>query len=194
PRAWALVSTTSDYVDVLINPVGVRCPANGTTVSTTAGPPEWQSLATGGNGAGTPTSNPGCNASPGFSCTWSMSLDFTLTKEVKEHYCRFTRQVYQWRPTAQRCDYQTQIWSYNTTHGTTYCDYKFDRDYYSTPKYTYSFIPNDGDLLGTTAWTYTGNDDINGYPSAVAYASGSFANGDCPNLVNNSIPHPQCSN
>jgi len=123
-----------------------------------------------------------------------MSLDFTITAEVKEHYCRFTRQVYQWRPTAQRCDYQTQIYSYSTTQGTNYCDYKFDRDYYSTPKYTYSFVPNDGDLLGTTAWTYTGNDDINGYPSAVSYSSGSFSNGDCPNLVLNSAAHPQCSN
>ena len=86
------------------------------------------------------------------------------------------------------------MWTYNTAQGTDYCDYKYDRDYYSAPKYTYSFVPNDGDLLGTTSWSYTGNDDVNGYPSAVAYAGGSFANGDCPNLVTNSVAHPQCSN
>ena len=128
-----------------------------------------------------------------MSCTWTMVNDFIVPGEINQHFCRFQRPIYQWRPTAQRCDYQTQIWTYNTAQGSDYCDYKFDRDYYSTPDYSYSFVPNDGDLLGTTSWSYTGNDDVNGYPSAVAYAAGSFANGDCPNLVTNSAAHPQCS-
>ncbi|HET9158197.1 MAG TPA: PilC/PilY family type IV pilus protein, partial [Myxococcaceae bacterium] len=191
--AWQQVGTRSDTVDVLINTFGLTCPPLGTVVSTTAGPAEWQSLATGGNGPGTPATATGCLPSSGYNCTWTMSLDYTVTGEVNQHYCQFKRQVYQWRPTAQQCDYRTQVWTYNTAMGTTYCDYQFDRDYYSTPKYTYAFLPNDGDLLGITAWTYTGNDDINGYPSAVTYTNGSFNNGDCPNLVINSAAHPQCS-
>jgi len=194
PGAWQLVSTTTSNVDVLINTLGTTCPAVGTVVTSSSGPAAWQSLATGGPGAGTPTAGTGCSGAAGMSCTWTMSLDWTLSAEVPEHYCRFQRNIYQWRPTAQRCDYQTQLWTYNTAQGTTYCDYKFDRDYYSTPKYTYSFLPNDGDLLGTTAWTYNGNDDLNNYPTAVGYAAGSFTNGDCPNLVPNSAAHPQCSN
>ena len=190
--AWQLVNTTSSTVDVLINTVGTTCPSIGAVITSTSGT-VWDSLATGGPGAGTPTTSTGCSAAAGYTCTWTMTSDFIVSGETNQHYCRFTRPIYQWRPTAQRCDYQTQYWTYNTTQGTTYCDYKFDRDYYSTPDYTYSYLPNDGDLIGTTAWSYTGNDDINGYPSAVAYTNGSFANGDCPNLVLNSASHPQCS-
>jgi len=193
PGSWQLVNTTTGNVDVLINTLGASCPAVGTVVTSSSGPASWQSLATGLGGEGTPTAPTGCSGAPGMSCTWTMSLDWTLSAEVPQHYCRFTRNIYQWRPTVQRCDYQTQLWTYNTAQGTDYCDYKFDRDYYSTPKYTYAFVPNDGDLLGTTAWTYNGNDDVNGYPSAVAYGAGSFSNGDCPNLVSGSVAHPQCS-
>ncbi len=193
PGAWQLVGTTSSTVDVLITALGVTCPALSTVVTSSAGPPEWQSLATGGPGAGTPSAATGCSAAAGSSCTWTMINDFTVAGEVKQHFCRFQRPIYQWRPTAVRCDYQTQQWTYNTAQGTDYCDYKFDTDFYSTPKYTYSYVPNDGDLLGTTAWTYTGNDDVAGYPSAVTYSGGSFSNGDCPNLVTGSAAHPQCS-
>ena len=192
--SWQLVGTTSSTVDVLINTFGVTCPSLGTVVTSSSGPAEWQSLATGGPGAGTPTAVTGCSGAAGKSCSWTMINDFTVTGEVNQHYCRFQRPIYQWRQTAQRCDYQTQLWTYSTAQGTDYCDYKFDRDFYSTPKYTYSYVPNDGDLLGTTSWTYTGNDDVSGYPSAVTYNAGSFSNGDCPNLVMNSAAYPQCNN
>ena len=203
PGSWQLVNTVTESVDVLITGLGVTCPASGTVVDPASAAP-WQSLATGLGGAGavaylngTPTSVTGCSGGAGKNCTWTMSLDWSRLPpvvEVPEHYCRFTRNTYQWRPTSQRCDYRTQYWTYSTAQGTTYCDYKFDRDFYSTPKYTYSYLPNDGDLLGTTAWTYTGNDDLNNYPTAVSYAGGSFSNGDCPNLVTGSAAHPQCSN
>ncbi|HVP59208.1 MAG TPA: PilC/PilY family type IV pilus protein [Myxococcaceae bacterium] len=193
PGSWQLVGTTSSTVDVLMTTYGVACPALGTVVTSTSGPAGWQSLATGGPGAGTPTTWTGCSAAAGMSCSWTMTNDFVVSGEVTQHYCRFQRPIYQWQPTAQRCDYKTQLWTYNTAQGTDYCDYKFDRDYYTTPKYTYSYVPNDGDLLGTTAWSYTGNDDVGGYPSAVTYSGGSFSNGDCPNLVMNSAAHPQCN-
>ena len=43
PGSWQLVNTASSTVDVLINTVGSNCPALGTVVTSSSGPPEWQS-------------------------------------------------------------------------------------------------------------------------------------------------------
>ena len=191
--SWQLVGTTGSTVDIQLVTVGTTCPAISTVVTDTSGPAEWQSIATGGTGPGVGTVGTGCSAAAGMKCSWTMISDYVVSGETNQHFCKFQRTIYQWQPTAQRCDYQTQEWTYNTAQGTPYCDYKFDRDYYTTPKYTYAYVPNDGDILGQTAWSYIGNDDLNNTPSAVTYTNGSFSNGDCPNLVSSSAAHPQCS-
>jgi hypothetical protein len=193
PGGWQLVNTTSSTIDVQLITFGSNCPTASPVVSTSSGPPEWASLATGGAGAGYLPVGTGCSVAAGMSCTWTLIADYIVPGETNTHYCRFSRPVYQWRPTAQRCDYQTQLWSYNTSQGTQYCDYKWDRDWYTTPTYSYSYVPNDGDILGQTAWSYPGNDDLNNTPNVVTYSGGVFSNGDCPNLVMNSVAYPQCS-
>src|SRR5262249_22994025 len=120
PGSNQLVSTITESVDVLITGLGVSCPPSGSPIDITSAAP-WQSLATGGGGAGAvaylngvPSSTDGCGAGAGKNCSWQMSLDWSRLPpvvEVPEHYCRFTRNTYQWAPTSTRCDYQTQYWN-----------------------------------------------------------------------------------
>ena len=62
---WALTSTTSNNVAIQLTTYGTTCPAIGTVITNTSGPPEWQSLATGGTGPG---------SGPGTGCANSPSL------------------------------------------------------------------------------------------------------------------------
>jgi PilC-like protein with beta-propeller domain len=188
PGSWQLVGTPTDSIEVQLVTVGTTCPAGGigTQVTSTSGPAEWMSLATGGAGPGYLAVGTGCSTAAGMSCTWTFQGDDYVSGETNTHFCKFSRTIYQWRPTALRCSYQTQLFAYSTSDGTDYCDYKFDRDWYKTPTYTYSYIPNDGDILGQTTRSYAGNDDLNNTPNAVTYSGGVFSNGDCPNLVTGS--------
>ena len=121
-----------------------------------------------------------------------MILDYVVPGETTTHFCRFQRSIYNWQQVATFCDYQAPIWTYSPTLGNDYCDYDFQRDVFSAPLYSYSYIPNPGDLLGQTFTIFPGNDDYNGNPTAVTYSGGSFSNGDCPNLVSNSATQPDC--
>jgi hypothetical protein len=120
--------------------------------------------------------------------------DQVIPGETNTHYCVFTRNEYVWQQVTQACDYTAPVWTYTAQRGNDYCDYKFSRDVFTHPTYSYSYIPNSGDILGQTQVTYNGNDDLNGKPTAVTYSGGSFSNGDCPNLIMNSAVHPECSN
>jgi hypothetical protein len=192
PTSWELVSTTTSSTDVQLTVAGATCPALGTVITDSSGPLEWRSLATGGSGPGTGSND--CSTDPRYTCTWTMVLDYTVNLEQPQHFCRFTRPEYNWRQYSQQCSYQTQIWTYSTSGGETYCDYKHYEDDFSHPIYTYSYLPNDGDIVGYGGITWNGNDNLNGQPNAYAYSGGQFANGYCPNLIMNSAVHPECSN
>ena len=190
---WSRTSTPTETIQIQLTTYGTTCPAIGTVVSTSSGPPEWQSLATGGTGPG---SGPdmGCRNSPGLTCSWTMTSDTVVQGESNTHYCSFTRTDNVWTQYTTRCDWRTTIWRYDTVAGTPYCDYKWMRDQFVAPLYNYSYLPNDGDLIGGTFVNYPGNNDVTGQPNAVTYSNGSFSNGDCPNLIANSASLPACRN
>ncbi len=192
--SWQLTSTTTGTIDVQLTKYGDACPSIGTVITTSSGPAEWQSLATGGGGPGTATSSNSCSADPRYTCTWTMSQDIIVPGETTQHFCRFTRPQFNWQQYAQQCTYQTKTYLYTTVYGDDYCRYKHYRDVFTHPVYTYSYIPNDGDIVGFTSQTFIGNDDLHGLPNAVGYAGGQFANGDCPNLIQNSATAASCRN
>ena len=192
PSQWQLMSTTTGTTDVQLTAFGATCPAIGTVITATSGPAEWQSMATGGSGPGLGGNN--CTSDPRYTCTWTMSQDIVIPGETYQHFCRFTRPQYNWQQYTQQCTYQTQTWTYTTVYGTDYCRYKHYRDVFTHPIYSYSYLPNDGDIVGYTFQKWAGNDDLNGKPTAVTYSGGQFSNGDCPNLIQNSATNANCQN
>src|SRR5262249_47658242 len=156
---------------------GATCPPVGTVITATSGPVEWQSLAIGGSGIGTGTTN--CANSPGYRCTWTMVNDLLVPGEFTTHYFVFTPPEYVWTQYTQACDYQTTMYRYDNPGGTPYCDYHHQQDLFSAPLYTYMYLPNDGDIIGGTYINFYGNNDATGTPTAVTYTGGKFSNGDC---------------
>jgi hypothetical protein len=189
PGNWTLTSTGSGVTKVQLTAFGTTCPALGTVITSSSGPAEWQSLATGGGGPGTLLAGTGCANSPGFSCTWTAIDDQVIVGETYTHYCTFSRPVYTWTLYNVACDYTTQEWTYSTAAvQNTVCDYHHNQDQFYAPLYTYSYLPNDGDIIGGTYFRYVGYDHASGQPSVTPYASGSYSNGDCPNVVTTAAP------
>jgi hypothetical protein len=113
-------------------------------------------------------------------------------RDDAQHYCRFTRPQYNWNQYTQQCSYKTSNYRYTTVYGDDYCRYKHYRDVFTHAEYTYSYIPNDGDIVGFTSQTFIGSDDLHGLPNPVTYSGGSFSNGDCPNLIQNGATSASC--
>ena len=193
PNYESLPDSSSNVSVQLLN-YGDSCPAAGTVVSASSGPAAFQWMATQGTGPGQ-TVDTGCRNVLGQRCTWTMvpGGDQVVPGETYQHFCVFSRTEYNWRPFTMVCDYTASKWYYTSSQNDTLCDYRYYQDVFSHPEYLYSVLPNPGDIVGGTLVSYTGRDDLHGTPTAVTYSSGSFSNGDCPNLIANSVTYPKCS-
>jgi len=198
---YTAIGTVPHTVQVQLTTYGATCPPIGSTVSDSSGPPEWSSLATGlgGNGTitsvdGTASTATGCGAAGQDHCVWTVTNDYVVPAESNAHYCTFSRNAYQWQQFGSQCPYAVNVWTYSTVFGDDFCRYNHNQDIYSHPVYTYSWLPNDGDLLGYKTIRFNGNNDVLGQSTAVTYSGGSFSNGDCPNLITGSVTQPLCSN
>ena len=187
---WQQISTSTGTVSVKLTTSDQVCPPVGTVVTPSSGPPEWRPLSIGQPAVGLGTA-PDCNASLPYQCTWTFDHDLYVNTEIPQHFCVFTRPEWNFQQSVRQCDWQTDEYRYDAQSGTDYCDYKHQRDVFSAPIYTYSFIPNDGDLLGSFVVPIAGRDDLNGVPSPVTYSGGQFSNGDCPNYI--ASGRPECT-
>ena len=202
--AWTALPPVAHTTIVQLTAYGATCPGSLSTVSDSAGPPEWSSFATGAGGAGTvvnvdgtASSSTGCGPAAQDHCVWTQlpgtSGDYVVPAESNAHYCAFTRNSYPYQQFQSLCQYTINVWTYTTSGGDTYCNYFHNQDIYSHPIYTYAWLPNDGDILGYTSFRYNGNDDLHGVPTAVTYSGGIFSNNTCPNLINDPT-QPPCGN
>ena len=96
--------------------------------------------------------------------------------------------------TTTQCTYTTNSTTTYTPAPVTTCNLKKWTVYFWRPSYQYTFLLNNGDLVGATTFTWNGNNDAVPTPNAVTYTGGQFSNGDCPNLIMNNPSYPPCNN
>jgi Neisseria PilC beta-propeller domain len=193
---WVTTATTAQQFNYKLTQLGQSCPAVGTVVSATTGPAAWQYLATSNYAMDNNwQSDPVCDTSLQHSCVWTMVADVIVNGETPQQFCTWQRTQTTWAPTTTQCTYTTKTWSYTYNPPPVLtCTLKKYTVFFSRPSYQYTFVPNNGDLLGATTFTWNGNNDAANTPAAVTYSGGAFSNGDCPNLISGNPAYPACNN
>jgi hypothetical protein len=193
---WVQTAQTAQSFNYNLTQLGQSCPPMGSTISETVGPANWQYIATSNYALDHNwQTDPTCGTSLQNQCIWTMVGDVVVNSENPRQYCTFQRTQTTWAPTTTECTYSTHTWSYTYDPPPILtCSLKQYTVYFSRPSYQYTFIPNPGDLMGATNFTFVGNNDAASTPTAVTYSNGAFSNGDCPNLIANNPAYPPCNN
>ena len=193
---WVLTATSAQQFNYQLTQIGQSCPAVGTVVTATSGPANWQYLATSSYAMDHNwQTDPTCDTSLQHTCSWTMVADVIGTGEVPQQFCTWQRTQYTWAPQIQQCTYTTKQWTYTYSPPPVLtCSLKKYTVFFGRPSYQYTFVPNNGDLMGATTFTWNGNNDAANTPTTVTYSAGSFSNGDCPNLISGNPAYPACTN
>ncbi len=194
---WVVASTSAQQFQYELTGLGEVCPPINTVISQTTGPAAWQYLATEKQSQDANwQTDPGCDTSLQHSCVWTMMSVNTVNLENPRTYCVFQRTNTTWETTTTTCTYTAKQWSYTYLPAPVpTCNLKQWTVYFGRPSYQYSYLLNNGDLVGATTYIWNGNNDAVPTPTAVTYSNGSFSNGDCPNLITNGgAAYPACNN
>ncbi len=193
---WVVTGTSAQQFEYELTQLGQTCPPVGTVISSTVGPTAWRYIAS-GNLANDPNwqTDPGCGTTNQNSCVWTMESDVVVNAENPRQYCLFQRTNTTWETTTTTCTYTAKQYSYTyDPPPVPTCSLKKWTVTFSRPSYQYTFLLNNGDLVGATTYNFVGNNDATGLPTPVTYTNGAFSNGDCPNLIANSSTYPACNN